>query len=412
MTPEFIENLSKIISINSISNPNPDLDQSNEEVIDLIANWLEDIGFVVDLIENNTDSQNTSRTKKQNLVAVLQPEQRYCVSDSKDLDKNNQNHAGRGLVWSGHTDTVNCDPDLWDFDPFELHFQDGIFTGLGVVDMKSFFPLIIETMNQLNISSKNIVQPITVVATADEEISMQGARTLFQKKYLHQCGELAVLGEPTSLAPLYAHKGMLKIYIRLMGKSGHSSDPANGQSALEGMNHFINNLLQYRDNLQRQWRNKDFSVPMPTLNLGQIQGGDSANRICGSTSLLFDCRCLPGMDYEQIQNDIQKMVGETALLFGLQAHFSPVFSAIPAMDKKISDLDLQWFADLCKKKQATANYATEAPFFHQSGVPAIILGAGDIEKAHAPNESVELKRLSQALNIYKSILQKYCMSKN
>ena len=197
----------------------------------------------------------------------------------------------KGLRRYGHA-YVPLDEALWSVNPFRLTEKDGRLYGLGSTDMKSFFPLIMEALKDF----EGVVfrQPLIVLATADEETSMQGARTLAELG--RPKARCAVIGEPTGMRPIYAHKGIMMESIDLLGRSGHSSNADLGRNALDAMHEVISELILFRQSLQQRYHSPLFSIPRPTLNLGCIHGGDNPNRICGQCRLEFDLRLLPGMD--------------------------------------------------------------------------------------------------------------------
>ena len=276
-TPEFEACLAELIRLPSVSSIATEYDQSNRGIIDALANYLEALSFDCEIM---TISQ---APEKCNLIA------RRGAGDG-------------GLVLSGHTDTVPYDEEWWDTDPFTLTKKNENYYGLGTADMKSFFPIIFEALERL--SDFKFEQPLVVIATADEESTMAGARALENKLLAPYC----LIGEPTGLIPRHIHKGIIIETIYLEGKAGHSSVPASGKSALEGMNDVINALTDWRTELQNEYRNPDFDCPVPTLNFGRIQGGDSANRICAKCELSIDLRMLPGMDLKEMQDKLYETV--------------------------------------------------------------------------------------------------------
>ncbi len=233
-TPSTHDMLEKLISSPSISSNHPQLDTSNLPVIHLLAEWLESLGFNIE-IHPLPDQQN-----KANLIARL-------------------GEGDDGLVLSGHTDTVPCDESLWNFDPFQFTSKGSRFYGLGSSDMKSFFALIITSLLDINLNKLN--KPLTILATADEESSMAGAKALLKDQT--KLGKYCVIGEPTNLQPVHQHKGIFMESIRLIGRSGHSSDPALGNNALEGMHDIMQTMLNYRDTLGKQFVNHDLLSQHP-----------------------------------------------------------------------------------------------------------------------------------------------------
>ncbi len=175
--PKVLDQFKQLIAIPSISSCDPELDQSNRGVVELLATWLEDLGFTIELmpLESNHD--------KCNLIARL--------GDGKD-----------GLVLAGHTDTVPYDHSGWTHDPFSLTEENGRLYGLGSADMKGFFPLVLEAAQAFDASA--LKQPLCVLATANEECDMAGARALAASG--KSLGRYAVIGEPTGLKPINMHK--------------------------------------------------------------------------------------------------------------------------------------------------------------------------------------------------------------
>lgn len=140
---------------------------------------------------------------------------------------------------------------------------------------------------------------------------MAGARYFAETTALRP--DCAIIGEPTSLQPVRAHKGHISNAIRIQGQSGHSSDPARGVNAIELMHDAIGHILQLRDNLKERYHYEAFTVPYPTLNLGHIHGGDASNRICACCELHMDIRPLPCMTLNELNgllNDALAPVSE------------------------------------------------------------------------------------------------------
>lgn len=268
--PPLKDQFAALIAAPSVSCTQPALDQSNRQVIDLLAGWLGDLGFACDIREVSLG--------KFNLLA-------------------SRGSGPGGLVLAGHSDTVPYDEQLWASDPLKLTEADGRWVGLGSCDMKGFFALIIEAV--IPLLEHDFKQPLMILATCDEESSMSGARALAAAG--QPLGRAAVIGEPTGLRPIRMHKGILMDRIDILGRSGHSSDPSLGHSAMEAMHEVMSELMGLRRQWQQTFSNPQFTVPTPTMNFGCIHGGDNPNRICGQCALEFDLRPLPGMDVEQLR---------------------------------------------------------------------------------------------------------------
>lgn len=215
----IIDMLAQLVAQPTVSSHDPRLDCSNAPALHLLAGWLEELGFTVRLMA----VQGRAGREKFNLIA--------------------QRGGGtEGLVLSGHIDTVPCDEHGWHSDPFKLTELNGRLYGLGCADMKSFFPLVIEALQGLGL--KSLQQPLMILATADEESSMAGAKALAVAG--EKLGRHALIGEPTALKPVRMHKGVMMEALRIHGQSGHASNPALGKSALEGMQRVMTRLLDWR----------------------------------------------------------------------------------------------------------------------------------------------------------------------
>jgi len=378
--PRFREQFSKLIATPSISCINTKKDMSNLQVIEMLATWLADIGFSVEIIPMQ------DRPEKCNLIAV----------------------AGKGeagLVLAGHTDTVPYDESGWKQDPFILTETDNRFYGLGTSDMKCFFPIVLDVIRDLDI--KAIKNPLYILATCDEESTMSGAKALVKNG--HALGRYALIGEPTGLKPVNMHKGIMFESIKLIGQSGHSSDSSLGKNALEGMNRVISELNSWRSQLQKRYQNKKFKIPYSTLNFGSINGGDSPNRICGECEMKIDVRFLPDMDHEELRASLRKQVMIATDGTGLAVEFDQIIPSIPGMLTD-TDSDIVRTAErLAGEPTGSVAFGTEGHYLNLLGMETVILGPGDIDVAHQANEYLNLNRIEPMKDIVKGMIKKYCM---
>ncbi len=369
-----------LIGTPSISCVDPALDQGNRAVIDLLAVWLESAGFVVEVMPL------PGTPAKANLIATL-------------------GSGPGGLVLAGHTDTVPYDQGAWRFDPFRLTEADQRLYGLGTSDMKAFLALTIEACRGLR--AAELHEPLVILATADEETSMSGARALVERQRPH--ARHAVIGEPTGLRPVRMHKGIFMERIRLHGHAGHSSNPALGNSALEAMHRVIGSILAWRDELQTRYNNPLFAVPVPTLNLGHIHGGDNPNRICADCELQLDLRPLPGMDVHELRDELHRHVTEALADSGIEIHFDALFEGIPAMETAAAAPIVRLAERLTGHTPEAVAFATEAPYLKQLGMDTIILGPGNIEQAHQPDEYLALDRLQPTVDLLRRMIKSVCI---
>jgi len=380
--PNFISNLNSLIAMPSVSSANSAIDSSNEAVVTYLADQFEAMGFACELIA----SPSASGLKKLNLLATM-------------------GTGPGGLVLSGHTDTVPLDEELWHVNPFQATEKDGRLYGLGCTDMKGFFPVVIEAVRQL--TEAKFKHPLIVLATADEETSMEGAKTLV--KLGKPQARYAVIGEPTGLKPVFAHKGIMMESIRLLGQSGHSSDPSLGNNALDAMHLVIGELMLYRQELTNKYQSPIFEIPHPTLNLGCIHGGDNPNRICGQCELEYDVRLLPGMHIEALRAEIAARVHTVTDQLGIKAELNPLFSGVPAFSASDDSELLKSARRLTGHDGISVAFGTEGPHLQALGMDTIILGPGNIDQAHQPDEYMSIEMIDPAIKLINQLITEFCL---
>jgi acetylornithine deacetylase len=370
--------IAELIATPSVSCVHADLDMSNRGVIDKIAEWSESLGFEVEI--------QAVDERKSNLIARA-------------------GSGSDGLVLSGHTDTVPCDPTLWSSDPFSAREADGRIYGLGSCDMKSFLALALNASSSVNLAK--LERPLTIVATADEETTMSGARLIADNG--QKLGRFCVIGEPTGLSPVRQHKGSLTMSVEFVGQSGHASDPGLGNNALEGMYHYMTALFAYRERIEGQYNDPAFTIPTPTMNLGHIHGGDNSNRICGACTLLIDIRFLPSMSYATLQSDLEQMASEVASARGLEVH-TKTFGEGRAMDTDAASEIAQHLTHLTGKKASSVAFGTEAPYFNAMQTETIVIGPGSIKQAHQPDEFLPIAQIDPTIHMLQGLIERFCTS--
>ncbi|MCB1727351.1 MAG: acetylornithine deacetylase [Gammaproteobacteria bacterium] len=379
--PTLIEMMRHLIGSPSVSSVSPEWDKSNAQVIDHLAGWCETLGFHVEHLPI------AGHPGKFNLVA--------SAGSGPD-----------GLVLSGHTDTVPYDEARWSSDPFGLTERDNRWYGLGTCDMKGFFAVALEAIRDFDLSK--LTHPLILVATADEESSMCGAKALLDTH--RRLGRHAVIGEPTGMRPIRLHKGIGMEAIRLTGRSGHSSDPALGVNALDGMYLAMAELISWRSELQQRYRNPLFAVDVPTINLGHIHGGDNPNRICAHCELHFDIRPLPGMDLAELRGEIDRRIGARLRDSGLQFERVSLFEGIPAMDTPAESPIVKAAEALTGVAAGAVAFGTEGPYLNALGMQTVIIGPGSIEQAHQPDEYLALDQIEPAKRILRELISRFCMT--
>lgn len=375
---EFLERYRQLIALPTISSLDANEDLSNKTLIELLANWLSDLGFKTEILPVEGARQ------KYNLLAT------YGEGEG-------------GLLLAGHTDTVPFDEGRWTFDPFTLTEQAGKLYGLGTADMKGFFAFVVDVVSRLDLSQTR--KPIRILATADEETTMLGARTFAQYSQIRP--DCAIIGEPTSLVPIRAHKGHMGEAIRITGKSGHSSDPDRGINAIELMHEATGHLLKMRDELKTRYRNDFFKVPYPTMNLGNIHGGDAINRICACCELQLDMRPLPHLAVEDLHDLLLSHLAPMLEKYGDLIEIRNLHGGIPGYECEHSAQIVQVVEKLLGVPCESANYCTEAPYIQQL-CPTLVLGPGSIEQAHQVDEFLETRYIEPTQTLLTKLIQHFC----
>ncbi|MGR8922110.1 MAG: acetylornithine deacetylase, partial [Gammaproteobacteria bacterium] len=309
-----------------------------------------------------------------------------------------------GVVLSGHTDTVPCDAELWTGDPYALREADGRWYGLGSADMKCFFPLVLAALDGLD--AARLRRPLVLLATADEESSMAGARVLAGSG--EPLGRYALIGEPTELVPIHKHKGIMVGRIEVRGRSGHSSDPSLGANALDCMHGIMSDLMRWREDAARRFVDAEFRVPGPTLNFGRIAGGDSPNRICGDCELLFDVRLMPAMTAADCAAEIEDIVRARAVAAGVEGRLVLPMVPLEAMQTAPDSALLSALGELSGNAPKTVAFATEGPFLNALGCESVIFGPGSIDTAHQPDEYVEIDKAMAMVDILRALIERFC----
>ncbi|PWC12234.1 acetylornithine deacetylase [Brenneria roseae subsp. americana] len=376
--PPFIELYRALIATPSISATDSALDQSNQALINLLAGWFTDLGFHVD-VQPVPGTQH-----KFNMLAR--------IGEGKG-----------GLLLAGHTDTVPFDDGRWTRDPFTLTEHDNKLYGLGTADMKGFFAFILDTLR--DIDPTKLTKPLYILATADEETTMAGAKYFSASTQIRP--DCAIIGEPTSLQPVRAHKGHMSSAIRIQGQSGHSSDPSRGVNAIELMHEAISHLLVLRNTLQERYHNAAFNIPYPTMNLGHIHGGDAANRICACCELHMDIRPLPGLTLNDLNGLLADSLAPVSQRWPGRLTISELHPPIPGYECPADHRLVSVVEKLLATKTEVVNYCTEAPFI-QELCPTLVLGPGSINQAHQPDEYIDTAFIKPTRELIAQVIQHFC----
>lgn len=376
---KFLQHYQNIIAMPTISAFDEGLDQSNHVLIQYLAEHFANLGFEIS-IQPVPDTRN-----KFNLIAKI-------------------GSGTGGLLLAGHSDTVPFDEGKWNSDPFTLLEQDNRLFGLGTCDMKGFFAFILEALRDIPLNK--LQKPLYILASADEETSMAGARFFASQQWCKP--DVAIIGEPTELKPIYKHKGHMAHSLNIKGQAGHSSAPAKGVNAIEITYQAIGELLKLKQQLASRL-DSSFDVPEATMNLGHIHGGDGENRICGHCQLNFDIRLLPGMSDEQVINQLDELLAPLQQQWPGRITRELMYATVPSFSCRQEADIIQLAEQLTGFKAQSANYCTEAPFISSLGCDTLVLGPGSINQAHQPDEFLALDYIDPTITLLRNMIGHICL---
>ncbi len=361
---------------------------SNLPIIDFIENYLAGAGYSVQAHIPSPDG------KKSNLLARIGPEMTV------------------GIILSGHTDVVPVDGQEWDSDPFTLTKRDGNkYYGRGTSDMKSFIAICLALAPEFR--RRNLKKPIWLAFSYDEEIGCLGAPHLLEYIVKHiPKPAFAIIGEPTEMQVVTAHKGVLSFETAVHGLEGHSSQPHLGVNAVQ----VACDLVQFLSAMAAEQaksgkRDNRFTPPYSTVHVGTIQGGTARNIIPRECKFQWEIRPLPGENTGVLLKRFDKHCRELRKkikIVSLQADIitRPMSRMIGVTLPPEAQIHCQTVMRSAQTNQEHAvSFGTEAGIFNEHGVPAIVCGPGNIEQAHKPNEFIELAQIEDCITFLRNVMQ-------
>ena len=305
-----------------------------------------------------------------------------------------------GLVLSGHTDVVPVEGQAWDTDPFKATVIGDKLYGRGSADMKGYIATALVMAPQFLASKANA--PLHFAFSYDEEVGCIGVRGLI--KDLQDIGLKTagcIVGEPTLMQPIIAHKGTHRFRCCITGREAHSSYTTQGVNAIEYAARIIVYIRQMADRLQQlETRDYAFTVPFTTMQTGLIRGGLAANIVPKECEFIFEARTLPGASehklFQEVKDYAATLLPEMQRIEPNAAIQLELLNTAPGMNMQESDEIVKLAAALSRNKpNGAVSYGTEGGLFQAAGIPTVICGPGDIEQAHRPNEFVSLAQLAQ-----------------
>ncbi len=308
----------------------------------------------------------------------------------------------RGIVLCGHTDVVPVDGQAWDTDPFKAHIADGKIYGRGAVDMKGFIAASLSMLPAYMAS--DLKQPLHLAFTYDEEVGCIGVQTLIKDLELANIRPAGCfVGEPTRMQVMTGHKGMRVTRCKLRGLEAHSSMAPEAVNAIEYASRLIEKIRTMANDLRAQGPfDSVFKIPHTTMQTGLIKGGAAPNIVAKDCEFVFDCRTLPQSNSDDLINKIQAYAEELKLEMR-KIHplsditFETIANAAPLATSDQAPITYLGTALARNNLLGRVSFATDGGWLHQAGVPCVVVGPGDIEVAHKPNEFIEISQIEECL---------------
>ena len=361
--------------------------ESNLELIRFVEEYLNNHGVESTLIFNQDKS-------KANLVATMGP------ATSRG-----------GVVLSGHSDVVPVDGQVWSSDPFRVVERDGRLYGRGTCDMKGFLGVVLALVPEFQKCA--LRSPVHIVLTYDEETDCSGALRLMQA--LPETGlapHAVIIGEPTQMRIINAHKGQTTIETAIAGCEAHSSAPHLGVNAIDIAARLIACLATLSEEAELLPHTLEGATPpFTTINVGTISGGRQVNIVPAECRFEWEIRAVPGHDVDAIierfracaDRLVAEMGGDCAAPAITTTVTSSTAAFVPEDDSP---------AETLVKAVAGANeansvaFGTEAPCYQQAGMSVVVFGPGSIDQAHKPDEYIALEQVDACVEFMRRLMKR------
>lgn len=378
--PTATELLERLVAFDTTSR------RSNLELIDFVADHLDRLGVPVTLIHDETG-------EKANLYATLGP------------------RCDGGVVLSGHTDVVPVDGQDWRSDPFRVRHSDDRLYGRGTADMKGFIAVALALAPEM--LAGGLRTPIHFAFSYDEEVGCTGVHGLIRHIGRDDVRPgLVVVGEPTGMKVVNAHKGCLALNTEVTGFEAHSSATHLGVNAVS----YAAELIACLDGLGAEMKararpDSRFEPPHTTVHVGTVEGGTARNIIPKSCRFRWEVRALPGSgEDDEVRARFEAHVRERVLPRMRAVHpaadvateaMAEAAGLAPDEDSPAESLALGLTGG---NRTFAVSYCTEAGLFREAGLPAVVCGPGDIRQAHKPNEYIELAQIDACVAFVRRLI--------
>jgi acetylornithine deacetylase len=379
----------------------------------LIRKW---IGFDTTSRESNLALIEWTRAYLESygaLTSLTYDDERRKANLFATLPAQDGNATVNGIVLSGHTDVVPVDGQPWDTPPFEATLKGDRLYGRGVADMKSFSATALALVPEF--VRRGLKRPLHFALSYDEEIGCIGVRRLIADvvaKGWKPGG--CIVGEPTGMQLVVAHKGKMSWRCRVRGLEAHSSLTPKGVNAVQIACEIVAYIAQRAREFRDTGHHDDaYDVPYSTAHVGVIHGGTALNIVPRDCRFEFEIRHLPFDDpaafYSGVERFAAKFVpGMHAIDPATYVEFDHL-STLPGFDTH-DDSEITALGKACNGTHdfGKVSFASEASLFHNAAIPAVLCGPGHIAQAHQPNEWVDLDQLARCEAFLRRLGDRLC----
>jgi len=319
-----------------------------------------------------------------------------------------------GIALSGHTDVVPTEGQAWDTDPFNMVEKDGRLYGRGTADMKGFIACVLALVPEF--MERGLKSPLHLAFSYDEEVGCIGVGRLISD--LRRAGirpRSCIVGEPTEMRPVIAHKGKKGYRCTVRGLAGHSAYAPRGVNAVE----YAAEAIAFLKNLARRHRDqgpydRGFDVAYTTVHSGVIHGGTALNVIPHECTFDFEFRHLPGDDPDRLLHEFNDYVRsrlepEMRAVHATAGFLIEPLSEIPVLDTGPEAEVVALAQELSGSSEiGKVSFGTEGSQFHRAGIPTVVCGPGSIAQAHKPNEYVDLDQIARCEDFLRRLMERMC----
>lgn len=361
--------------------------ESNLDLIHFVEDYLNDHGVESTLVFNDDKS-------KANLVASIGPDT-----------------AQGGVVLSGHSDVVPVDGQDWSSDPFQVVERNGRLYGRGTCDMKGFLAVALALVPEFQKSK--LRAPVHIVLTYDEETDCSGAARLMHA--LPEAGlapRAVIIGEPTEMRIVNAHKGQCTFETRIVGREAHSSAPHLGVNAIDIAMRLIAYLRAVAVEIESlPQRLQGATPPYSTINVGTITGGQQVNIVPAECRFEWEIRAIPGHDVDDIVARFNAYAAELVTEFsqnfpGAAIETSMTSAVAPFVRQDDSPAETLVKSLAGSNESGTVAFGTEAPCYQQAGMSVVVFGPGSIAQAHKPDEFIALEQVDACVEFMRRLMKR------